>query len=158
MQTFTKLDNKTVSYGSVLSVTLDNGCHFCTCLVRCTEDVYCVGAEINKIGSKCRLLLLDNSTGNVHVLTDNIKREVYITPEFNEYGEIQSTILTFLCYFVKFVCLTNTFITNMVTRTPCQIENISKAPSCTDHYVSTKPTGNSILGTTSGHNHLFIYC
>ena len=41
-ETFTKLDNKTVSFGSVSSVSLENGCHFCACLVRCTEDVYCV--------------------------------------------------------------------------------------------------------------------
>ena len=98
MEIFTKLDNKTVSFGSVSSVSLDNRCHFCTCLVRCTEEVHCVGAEINKIGSKCRLLILDNSTGNVHVLRSNINQAVYVTPELNEYGEIQPNNLTFFFY------------------------------------------------------------
>ena len=97
IKTFTKLDNKTVSFGSVSSVSLDNGCHFCTCLVRCTEDVLCVGAEISKIGSKCRLLLLDNSTRNVYSLRNNTNFQVYVTSGFNEYGEIQLKILTFLC-------------------------------------------------------------
>ena len=97
-ETFTKLDNKTVSFGSVSSVSLDNGCHFCTCLVRCTEDVQCVGAEITKIGSKCKLLLLDNSTGNAHALRNNTSFEVYVTSGFTEYGEIEPNIYFFYIF------------------------------------------------------------
>ena len=47
--------------------------------------------------------------------------------------------------------LPNTFLTWLSggARTACQIGNISKAPSCTDHHVFTKPTDNSMLSTTS---------
>ena len=100
MEIFAKLDNKTGTFGSVSSVSLEKGCHFCTCLVRCTEDVHCVGIEIIEIRFVCRLLLLDNSTGNVHVFGNNINREVYVTPEFKEYGEIRPRqgIPMLLCY------------------------------------------------------------
>ena len=95
MEKFTKIENKTVYFGSVSSVSLDNGCHFCTCLVRCTEDVHCVGVETNKIRTKCKLMLQDNSTRNVHALKNNINYDVYVTTEFDEYGKNITNIIRY---------------------------------------------------------------
>ena len=85
---FTKRDNETVFFGSVSSVSLDNKCHFCTCLVRCSEDAHCIGVETNKMRPGCKFLLQNNFTRNSHALKRNIDSAVYVTSGFNEYGEI----------------------------------------------------------------------
>ena len=101
---FTKRDNKTVFFGSVSSVSLDNKCHFCACLVRCSEDAHCIGVETNKMKPGCKFLLQNNFTRNSHALKSNIDSAVYVTSGFNEYGEKNNNFKEYVLFALYCSC------------------------------------------------------
>ena len=76
---FQRLTNRSITFGDVKLIHQDINCHFCTCLVRCTEESNCIAAEINKINGVCKLLY---NTVNTYGVIPSSESDTYITSEF----------------------------------------------------------------------------
>ena len=73
---FKKYTNCGLAIGNVVIINGGKQCHYCSCIIRCTEEPYCIAVEYNKNTKICKLLY---NTGPEYRTVANNKKETYIS-------------------------------------------------------------------------------
>ena len=96
MDHFKKYPNCGIAIGNVVIINGGKQCHYCSCIIRCTEEPYCIAVEYNKNTKLCKLLY---NTGPEYRTVANNKKETYISAtRYAQPGNIYQYFISFITF------------------------------------------------------------
>ena len=81
---FKKYTNCGIAIGNVVIINGGKQCHYCSCIIRCTEEPYCIAVEYNKKTELCKLLY---NTGSPYRAVPKSGIELYISSNYVQPGK-----------------------------------------------------------------------